>query len=82
MTLAHDDYGDGLLAPYRVLDLTDSRGLLCGKMLADMGADVVQVEPPSGSVIVRAPRQARRGPILIRLGSVSRRAGAVCTRGT
>jgi crotonobetainyl-CoA:carnitine CoA-transferase CaiB-like acyl-CoA transferase len=49
LTLAHDDYGDGLLAPYRVLDLTDSRGLLCGKMLADMGADVVQVEPPSGS---------------------------------
>jgi benzylsuccinate CoA-transferase BbsE subunit len=49
LTLAHDDYGDGLLAPYRVLDLTDSRGLLCGKMLADLGADVVQVEPPSGS---------------------------------
>ena len=44
-----DDYGPGLLAPYRVLDLTDSRGLLCGKMLADLGADVVQVEPPGGS---------------------------------
>ena len=42
-------YGPGLLAPYRVLDLTDSRGLLCGKMLADLGADVVQVEPPGGS---------------------------------
>ena len=44
-----DNYGPGLLAPYRVLDLTDSRGLLCGKMLADLGADVVQVEPPGGS---------------------------------
>ena len=43
------DYGPGLLAPYRVLDLTDGRGLLCGKMLADLGADVVQVEPPGGS---------------------------------
>ncbi len=51
MTNSNDNntYGDGLLAPYRVLDLTDSRGLLCGKMLADMGADVVQVEPPGGS---------------------------------
>ena len=44
-----DDYGPSLLAPYRVLDLTDARGLLCGKMLADLGADVVQVEPPGGS---------------------------------
>ncbi|HJN87114.1 MAG: CoA transferase [Dehalococcoidia bacterium] len=38
-----------LLSPYRVLDLTDERGLLCGKMLADLGADVIQVEPPSGN---------------------------------
>ena len=44
-----DDYGPGLLAAYRVLDLTDGRGLLCGKVLADLGADVVQVEPPGGS---------------------------------
>ena len=38
-----------LLSPYRVLDLTDERGLLCGKILADLGADVVQVESPGGS---------------------------------
>jgi len=31
---------DFLLEPYRVLDLTDERGLLAGKILADMGADV------------------------------------------
>ena len=37
-----------LLSPYRVLDLTDERGLLCGKILGDLGADVVQVEPPGG----------------------------------
>ena len=37
------------LSPYRVLDLTDERGLLCGKILADLGADVVQIEPPEGS---------------------------------
>jgi len=33
----------------RVLDLTDERGLLTGRILADLGADVVQVEPPGGS---------------------------------
>ncbi|MCH7844007.1 MAG: CoA transferase [Chloroflexi bacterium] len=40
---------DFLLAPYRVLDLTDERGLLAGKILADLGADVLQIEPPGGS---------------------------------
>ena len=42
-----------LLSPYRVLDLTDDRGLLCGKMLADLGADVIQVEPPQGNAARR-----------------------------
>ena len=45
---------DGL----RVLDLSDERGLLCGQILADLGADVLLIEPPSGS-------SARRlGPFL------------------
>ncbi len=38
-----------MLAPYRVLDLSDERGLLCGRILADLGADVIQVEPPAGN---------------------------------
>ena len=47
-----------LLAPYRVLDLTDVRGQLAGMMLGDLGADVVRVEPVAGS-------DARRtGPLL------------------
>ncbi len=37
-----------LLGPYRVLDLTDEQGYMCGKVLADMGADVVKVERPGG----------------------------------
>ena len=41
--------GGTFLSPYNVLDLTDECGLLCGRILADLGADVVQVEPPGGS---------------------------------
>jgi len=44
----------GLLTGYRVLDLTDERGLLAGRILADLGADVVQVEPLAGSRARRA----------------------------
>ena len=38
-----------MLSPYRVLDLTNERGLLCGQILADLGADVIAVEPPGGN---------------------------------
>ena len=37
-----------MLSPYRVLDLTDESGFLCGKILADLGAEVIKVEPPGG----------------------------------
>ncbi len=39
---------DSLLSPFRVLDLTDEKGFLCGKILGDLGADVIKVEPPRG----------------------------------
>jgi crotonobetainyl-CoA:carnitine CoA-transferase CaiB-like acyl-CoA transferase len=38
----------GPLAHLRVVDLTDLRGALAGRLLADLGADVVKVEPPRG----------------------------------
>ena len=44
-----------MLAPYRVLDLADERGLLCGHVLAELGADVILVEPPGGSSARHVP---------------------------
>lgn len=41
----------GALAGVRVLDLTDERGIYGAKLLADMGADVVRVEPPGGDAL-------------------------------
>ena len=38
-----------MLRGTRVLDFTDERGLLTGQILADLGADVIHVEPPGGS---------------------------------
>jgi len=41
----------GLLSCYRVLDLSDEKGVMCGRVLGDFGADVIQVERPGGSPV-------------------------------
>ncbi|PKB68643.1 MAG: hypothetical protein BZY82_00230 [SAR202 cluster bacterium Io17-Chloro-G3] len=38
-----------MLSPFRVLDLTEGGCLYCGKLLGDMGADVIKIEEPGGS---------------------------------
>lgn len=37
---------DGPLSGYRVLDLTDDKGMLCARVLSDMGAGVIRLEKP------------------------------------
>ena len=48
-----------LLNCYRVLDLTGPLGYLCGKILADLGADVVKAEPPGGDPARLSPPLAQ-----------------------
>src|SRR5215471_9783669 len=50
--------GAWMLDGIRVLDLCEEPGFFAGKILAELGADVVHVEPPGGD------RAARRGPFL------------------
>ena len=33
----------------RVIDMADGRGEMCGRLLSDLGADVIRVEPPGGA---------------------------------
>jgi benzylsuccinate CoA-transferase BbsE subunit len=42
------DDARGNLAGIRVLDVTGESGFLAGKLLAELGADVIKIEPPAG----------------------------------
>ena len=47
------------LAGLRVLDLSTNHAAYAGRLLADLGADVLRIEPPAGSPVRRlAPLQA------------------------
>ncbi|MGI9600874.1 MAG: CaiB/BaiF CoA transferase family protein [Acidimicrobiales bacterium] len=43
------DTTDHPLSGLRVVDLADGKGELCGRLLADLGADVIRVEPSGGA---------------------------------
>ena len=43
-----DVVGTEPLQGYRVADLAGAMGAYCTKLLADLGADVITVEPPGG----------------------------------
>ncbi len=38
----------GPLAGLRILELADEKGQFCGKLMGDLGADVIKIEPPGG----------------------------------
>lgn len=42
-------FSDGPIGDLRVLELGDEKGQWCGKLLADLGADVIKIEPLAGS---------------------------------
>ena len=47
--------GARALGGRRVLELADERGVYCGKLLADMGADVIKIEKPGGDATRNIP---------------------------
>lgn len=47
------DGAAGPLAGLRVLELADEKGQFCGKLMGDLGADVVKIEPPGGEAARR-----------------------------
>jgi crotonobetainyl-CoA:carnitine CoA-transferase CaiB-like acyl-CoA transferase len=48
-----------LLTPYRVIELAGPLGSLAGRILADLGADVILVEPPEGDPARARPPHLR-----------------------
>jgi len=54
-----DSEPTSLLSGYRVLDLSSSMGAFCGKMLRDLGMDVIKLEPPGGDPARREPPFAK-----------------------
>jgi len=42
---------EAMLSPYRILDLTDEKGLYCGQLLGSLGADVIKIEKPGGDPV-------------------------------
>jgi crotonobetainyl-CoA:carnitine CoA-transferase CaiB-like acyl-CoA transferase len=55
-----------VLSGVRVLDVSEEPGFLAGKILAELGADVIKVEPPGGDA------WGRRGPYLGDVGDPER----------
>lgn len=62
---------EGALSSYRILDLTDEKGRLCSRLLANMGAEVIRVEKP-GLDSAGTIDEANRGKLDITLNIESK----------
>ena len=59
-----------MLSGINVVELAEGiAGSYCGKLFADLGADVVKVEPPGGDVLRHRPSAARDADGLFRGGA-------------
>jgi benzylsuccinate CoA-transferase BbsE subunit len=45
----------GLLGQYRAVEIGDLAGVFCGKILADLGCEVLHIEPPQGDPLRAEP---------------------------
>jgi crotonobetainyl-CoA:carnitine CoA-transferase CaiB-like acyl-CoA transferase len=52
-----------LLSPYRILDLCDERGAMAGRILADLGAEVIRIEPAGGDPLRRRGTQVENAAV-------------------
>jgi crotonobetainyl-CoA:carnitine CoA-transferase CaiB-like acyl-CoA transferase len=43
--------GKGIYEGVRVLELSDEKGMYCGKLLAEVGMEVIKIEPPQGDAM-------------------------------
>jgi crotonobetainyl-CoA:carnitine CoA-transferase CaiB-like acyl-CoA transferase len=64
-----------LLGPVRILDLSSGPLSYCGRLLADLDADVVLVEPPGGPAARRAANEGMSGALVGTREVVSERYG-------
>ena len=53
MRAVDNDVVAGPFAGLRLLELADEKGQFCGKLFADLGADVIKIEPPGGEAARR-----------------------------
>jgi benzylsuccinate CoA-transferase BbsE subunit len=53
---------DSLLGGFRALDLTDEKGVVCGKILAALGVEVIKIEKPGGDPVRGIPPFLHNAP--------------------
>ncbi len=65
------------LAGVRVVDTADESGELCGRILADLGADVVRLEPAGGATSRRLPPLHQGHSLYFAVRNANKRGGLV-----